>query len=560
MPSVTSSRREWIIFLPLAVLLAALFVLPYLLGHAQTKPDTVYTGLLINVDDGTYLSAIEQGRQGHWTYRNLFTSEPHQPAFIQGYYLALGQLARLLGLSSVTIWHVGLFLADLVFFILLFYFVAFFFPNRLQRGVAFTLIVFGGGFDWQRFPTHIEWPNSLEAVPVDLHMPEAHPFFSALTYPHFVAGITLIMLTLWLALYALTAAPGDSRRWWFAAAAGVSNLLLAVVYPFLLLLIAAVLAVYYLFLCWRSRRFLWPAAGVGVVTFAVPLPLLLYYASVLAANPIMQRWNDQAVTLSPHPLHYILAYLPYLLPALLTLRLFKKATAPRQEAFTFLWTWVVVAIVLLYTPVNPQRRFVEGLQIPLAILTTIGLFEWVLPWLGNTRLFRSLAHYPRYSVAGLQKLVVALFIAFASLISLFIYTATLLSLTGEQPYPLFRPLAEAEAMSWLKTNTAEDDVILSAYWTGSWLPSQTGRPVVIGHFYETAYFAEKLIQSERFFAATTPHEWRRELMARYQVSYLFWGQAEQELGEFDPASADYLQPVFANDQVHLYRVQPSPVE
>src|SRR5687768_9781340 len=114
----TLSYRQWLTLLLVASLLAGLFILPYVLGHLLAPAGTVYTGLFNNVDDGTYLSAIEQGRQGHGTYRNLFTSEEHQPAYIEGFYLALGWLARLLGLSTTAIWHMGLFLADVLFLVL----------------------------------------------------------------------------------------------------------------------------------------------------------------------------------------------------------------------------------------------------------------------------------------------------------------------------------------------------------------------------------------------------------------------------------------------------------
>lgn len=554
------SRRGWLSVCCFAILMAAVFVLPYLLAHTLAKPGTVYTGLLINVEDGSYLSIIEQGRQGNWTYRNLFTSESHQPAFIQGFYLSLGHLGRLFGLSTVATWHTGLFIANLIFFITLYGFLAHIFPNLLQRHVAYALIILGGGFDWLPFPPWLERPNTLEAVPVDLFMPEVHPFFSSLTYPHFIAGVTLIMLTLWFTFAALTATPGSSRprrqSLSLAVAAGLTNLLLAIVYPFLLLLIAGVLAVYYLLLLWQTKQLLWAKALIIAIVFAIPLPLLIYYASVLMANPIMRRWNAQAVTLSPNPLHFILAYLPYLLLALLTLRLFKKPAVPGKHIITFLWVWVVVAFALLYTPVNPQRRFVEGLQIPLAILATISLFEWSLPWLSNNRLFRSLAQRPRYSLAGLQKLTLLLLISTISLIHLFIYTATLLSLTGRQAYPLFRPAAELEAAHWLQQHTGPDDVILSSYWTGSWLPSSSGNRVVVGHLYETAFFSQKLNEVEQFFSTTTPDQSRQQLLARYQVTYLFWGRAEQQLGQFDPTSATYLQPVFENDELSLYQVQP----
>ena len=48
----------------------------------------------------------------------------------------------------------------------------------------------------------------------------------------------------------------------------------------------------------------------------------------------------------------------------------------------------------------------------------------------------------------------------------------------------------------------------------------------------------------RFFDATTDDDWRRQLLAQYNVDYVFWGPAERRLGKFTPYVAPYLQPMY----------------
>jgi hypothetical protein len=532
-----------------------LLTVPYLLGYGLARPGTFYTGLLINVEDGTYLSAIEQGRSGAWGYRNFFTFEEHEPVFIQGFYLILGHLARLLGLSAVAMWHLARAALNLLLFLILFAFVSFHLPEPRQRRVAFLLLLFGSGFDLWRFPAWFERTAALEAVPVTLRMPEAHLFSSALTYPHFIAGILFLVAVFWCTFLAVQQGISPRRRWAFAGLAAVANLFLVVVYPFLILLVTAVLGAYSLY-CWmRAPRRLWQQATVLAFIYAAIVPLFLYYYLALSSNEVMQAWNAQAVTLSPNPLHYVLTYLPYLVAALPGLALLRRPDHPRREALIFLWLWLVAAALLLYLPVNPQRRFVQGLQVPLAILATTGLYHTYWPRLRQSRLAQALAQRPRYSLDGLQRLATLSFLLVTGLVNAYLLTGALITLAVAQPYPFFRPQAELEAMQWLRGNSRPEEVVLTAYWTGSYLPYAAGNRTVVGHRYETNEFQARRWEAEHYFSERADDGWRRTLLRRYQVAYVFAGPAERDLGRFEPAHMPYLEQVFSNEEAAVYRVR-----
>lgn len=545
------SPREWGTAAGVAVAGAALLLLPYLLGHWLSPAGSIYTGLLQNVEDGTYLSAIAQGHAGAWVYRDLFTLEPHTPVFIEGFYLFLGHVGRWLGLSVVGAWHLGLFVGDVAVFLATFLFAATFLRQRGARWMAYLLALGGSGWDVVRLPQAWEWTRAAEAVPLDLKMPESHLFFSALTYPHFVAGITFILLFFLLLLYAWGQPPGRRRRL-FLLGAGAANLALAVIYPFLILLLAAVMGGTLLLLMFRARRILWRQGIELTATLLIPLPLYLYYFRAIQTSSVYRAWNAQAVTLSPHPLHYLLTYAPLLLLALAGWRAWRRMEPPAQLAFAFLWVWVGAAALLLYLPVPPQRRFVEGLQIPLATLAAYGLTTAVLPWLLRARPIKALLRRPRYRPAGVRRLLLLLILLGNSVMSLYLYTGALATLALIQPYPLFRPQEEIAAMTWLRDASGPGDRVLASYWTGSYLPASTGDAVFVGHLYETLDFATRKAEAEQFFAATTSDAWRRRLLAENGIDYIFYGPAERNLGNFDPARAPYLHPIWQNELVTLY--------
>jgi hypothetical protein len=345
------------------------------------------------------------------------------------------------------------------------------------------------------------------------------------------------------------------RQILFAVGAGIANLLIGIVYPFLIYLLVAVAGVYYLFLIFRQRKILWRAAILFFIAFAIPAPLFLYYQVVLTTNPVFQIWNTQATTFSPHPVHFVLAFLPLLIFAALTWHPLAQMEESRKRAFVFLWLWVGVVALLLYAPITQQRRFVEGVQVPLAILAALGLCDVALPWLARTRVFVALSQRPNYSSAGLQRLIVVGIIALASLSSFYVWLSGVALLGFVQPYPLFRPTAELQAMDWLRVNTMPDDAVLASYWTGSFIPARAGNIVFVGQRYETIHFDEKRRAAEKFFDGTTDDAWRAALLREHRIAYVFWGQSERDLGAYDPDRASYLQRVFANEQTRVYRVQ-----
>ena len=93
------TRREWGIAAGMALAVTLLLQVPYVLGYWTARAGTEYSGLLVNLSDVTYYVAMQLGMGGEWLYRIRFTAEPHDGAFLYTFYLALGHLARLLGMN-----------------------------------------------------------------------------------------------------------------------------------------------------------------------------------------------------------------------------------------------------------------------------------------------------------------------------------------------------------------------------------------------------------------------------------------------------------------------------
>ncbi len=547
------TRREWIMALVIALVATGIMQVPYLLGYALARPGTEFTGILINVEDYSYQEIMLQGYDGAWQFHIQYTSEEHTPAFLYVPYLALGHLARLLGMSVVGMWHLSRIVASLALVLAAFAFIAAFLRDRTERWVAFFLAIFGAGFDWSLFPW--ETFNIVGGAPIEFRMPEAHLFFSALTYPHFSLGVVLMLAAFHFSLRAF-----DQSDWRFALGAGGANALLVLTYPFLIFLVGSVLGVYWLVLSWSARRILWHEAVMLVIAFAVPAPLVAYYAYVLQVNDVFRAWNSQVATLSPGPLHYALAYGIMIVLGIIGWRfgpIAKQGNEGREPTLVgrvvLLWVWVVVVIALLYAPLNMQRRFVEGVQVPLAILASIGLVRVVIPWVRQTRRFGRIARWRHYTLDGLAHLSIVVFLLLMSASNLVIVTKLSLQSAVVQTEAFFRTHAEVQAVDWLRAHVSKSDVVLADYWTAGLIPARAGTAVFVGQRYETIGFDQKLEQVALFYGNSVNDGWRCDLLNRYRVRYVWWGPREQRLGAFDPASASYLSQVYSDSGVALFK-------
>lgn len=540
----TPSRKEWFLAALVSLISTTILLIPYLLGYWFAQEGTIFSGILMNPEDSqTYFAKMLQGYDGAWLYAIPFTSEPHAGAFVGGFYLGLGHLARIFDVTLTAVWHGARFASSVLMFLATFHFISNFISRPATRWLAYLLAIFGSGLGWLLFL--LNQPYWLGAFPVDFKQPGSHLFFTALTFPHVAVGTSLTLLSI---LWLRQAANG---RWRYVMGAGVVHILLGIAYPFLIYLSALNAALYYLYLVIKRRRILWLSGLRTAVAFLIPAPLFLYYAYVLQTNPVFRAWDWQSVTASPPWPHYLVAYGPMLLMAGW---LWTKRPSSRSQ-LAILWIWVLAVALLLYAPLNPQRRFVQGVQVPLAMLTAVAFTDLLLPGLTKGKVWQSLMARPRYSSERLTRFVAVLFVLFMSLSNLYLLASVSISAVREQPDPLFRPQTEVEAAAWLRDNVPRTAVILGAYQTGNYLAAHAGQRVVIGHSFESVDFERKSAEVPRFFQVKTSDDWRLSFLQNYRVDILWYGPREEKLGDWSPENQSYLEELVRLPEISIFQVR-----
>jgi len=275
---------------------------------------------------------------------------------------------------------------------------------------------------------------------------------------------------------------------------------------------------------------------------------VIYSLIVFTVNPVMRQWSAQNLILSPHPLHYVMGYaLVGLLALGGAVYVLRRHHGP--SVTLRLVGWVVVVPPLLYLPFNLQRRLVEGWQVPLAILASLGLVRYILPAWRRAPLVRWLIRFPRYSVHGLSRWAVTLILlAMIPTNVLLVGSGTLAILT--RTAPIFREGGEVRALDWLATRATYDDVILSSYETGNYIPARVGARVYIGLGTETARIEDKRVLMKRFFDPATPDEWRAQFLRDARITYVFAGPEDNSFH----SSTNLLMAIYQADGYTIYEV------
>ena len=526
-----------------SLIVLSLASLPYLVGALAAGPDRIFTGLQVNPLDGvSYLAKMRIGYDGEWLFRLLFTPEQGQSVFLFTYFIALGQLARLIGLPLTFVFHLARLIGGFALLWMIYQLIARVADTIDLRRRAWWIVALSSGVGW------------LAALlgngdASDLTIPESNTFYSLIANAHFALAATIMIAMILLVLEMRSFSIGR-----ITLLTGLS-LVLAIIQPFAPIAIYTILGVTLLVMWGRNvrsrpaRRAAQPAAGTRrerslaraqdasefpraqfVAAFSAGLitaPLLLYLYSATQADAVLRAWSQQNLTPSPPPVDYVLGY-----GLLLIFAFFGAWQAWRRKTDwdVLLLVWVLVTLPLLYAPFPLQRRLSLGLHVPIGILAAIGLTEIVR------------AKWPRRALIGVTLLT-----------SVFIELALFGGAAARDPR-IYLSTNEAAALNWLQQNAPTNAVVLASPEMGGFIPAFSGQRVVYGHPFETvdAKRREQLVKD--FFAGTID---RTQLLRDNAVAYILVGPRERKLGAIDFAGLS-VDDVFSAGDVTLYRVQSIP--
>lgn len=479
-----------------SVIVLIVVLVPYVFAGGTS--DAVFGGFLLNPLDGnSYLAKMHLGWEGEWKFRLPYTAEAGEGAFLFLFYIFLGHISRLLGISLIGTFHLARLICSAILLWSLWKFVSAVLKDHLAiRNRVFIWCVLGTGLGWVAFLFNL--------VTSDFWVAEAFPFLAMYANPHFPLGMALL---LWMLLARQQA--GTTKKIILLLGGGLG---LSIVMPFGLVL-AALIFFGDILWGWVEDKELKP--GDLIWLLGLGGPFLLYQFAAALSDPVLSGWNSQNQTLSPPLWDFAIAFSPALFLAAYGLWRAWRAKS-NLTSYRFLIVWLVAGLFLVYFPFGLQRRFMFAYAIPCVIVAGLGLQEW--------------------SIKFRKKWIWRIAIGSSVLTSLMVVMMGLFGIQSRNSL-LFISREEMKAFDWINLNTPENSLILCAPETGMFLPGYTGRRVIYGHPFETVNAASEKQFVTNFYQSIQEIEKNEDLRLR-GVDYLLWGAREFSLSDSNRLPSD----------------------
>ncbi len=524
-----------------ALLMASVTSLPYVVGQLSTPDGWQYSGVAMlptgtQFDVDSHLAKMWQGSRGEWDYHLLFTHETHTGLpLVQSFYVLLGAIAHITPFSLPLVFHITRFGMTVGLVLALWIFASHFFEKPSERWLATLFGTVAVGCSW--FLLFIS-PEMVSSVgPIEFWLIDAFNLLGALYMPHFAAAIILqIVIVLsyehWVR--------GNHNRQFVILTVALG--LESIVQPYGILLLIPLLSLLTAYHVLRAKRISLQRALWLIIPFGIHSSLVLYQYIVLSSDPVWASFTAQNITLSPPVIYYLLGYLPFLIPIGFGLK--GLALLSTDDRWVVPILWVVLVAILLYAPLPTQRRYLLGVQTPLAILAAVGWSRSILPRFKMRR--RPLITIVYFTIASI------------ALIGIIVANASSLS-TPEKSLNAFYQPDEVRGFAWLRDHAAASELLVTTFdqsgkGSGGKLVAATGMRVFIGHWIETAHFDEKMAQVKDFYDLTTSDNERQAFLKQIDAAYIWYDDYARQLGRWNPADASYLTSVFTSNGVVIYHV------
>lgn len=532
---------RWRIIL-LALVVVGVSTIPYVVGWAAQTKAQVFGGFVIDLDDShSYLAVMQQGMRGDWRFVSLYSPEPQRGIWMYTFYILLGHVVRLTGLPPLLVYHSARVVCGILLLVTIHEFARLCLHRRRLAWNALLLASVSSGLGWLREIILPSVPGGVS--PPDLWFLDGYTFLAIFTFPHYALAWTLL-----LAAFGSALSYRRTPKSQCLLLGGGAAFLATALHPTLPVVIGTVVATYGMLLWMADGQFpvRWAVAGASLVLGGGSMAGYLW--SVFHSDPVLESWGH--TVMATPAFHHMLWGYGLLIPlaAVGGVDLVRR----RNCHGVFLIVWATTSLLLGYVPFNMQRRFLEGIHIPISLLAAMGLRRSLLS-LAQSRLAHTVSDlgYPRRRAVWLTR---SLVIALTAVTNLYLLSSAIVTVGSRFP-EFFHSRAEVDTFEWIDNHLTDKDIVLASYGTGNLIPAWTGRRVFVGHWAESVDCYERKRLVATFFSDVTPHRFRTDLVSRYGISHVYLGERERLLGDFDPSSASYLSEVYDREGATIYEVQ-----
>lgn len=542
------AKKEWRFVFLFSVLIIFITILPFLYGYAITPPDKIFTGVhsVNSFDTYWYVSLIEQAREGNILFKYPSFPEFQKPTIFHPLFLLMGWFAGIFNVPNITAFHLFKVIIGFAFLWTSYIFIANFISDIVKRKLAFMLLGLSSGFGWIFSITENPF------LVIDLWSKEINTFLTIYHSPLDMAGITL-MLTFFLYFLRLLEQP----RAKYAIACGLTILLLLIIHPYEVFTIFLTLLLYLSFLIISKKISIRLLGNKFLIIFLLSLPGVYYNYHSIITSPALNLWFKSAAVLSPPVIYFLFGFgLSAIFSGLAIYKILKQKS---QKSY-FLLFWIVAAFLLALQPwLHFQLRFATGINSVFAILSAEGVYI--------------LYNYAKKANKTVATGLIFWLLILMPLSNLIIFCKDI-NYFRFKIWPFYLEKNYIDAFSWLKTNTAKNDIILSNRDLAYFIPGFTGNTVFWGllEYYETDYYEKRRTDVKWFFESNAANEEKMKFLKEKHISYFLYAPDSfkkegidasnvfadiyyYDAKNLNPETIKGLKLVYQNYQAKIYKIE-----
>lgn len=539
-------------------------------------------------DYNFYLSRIRQGQEGRWLVSEKYYNRPHKGSLMQVFYLYLGKIGGLFGLSPPLTYHLSRLLLGLMLLLMIGGYTSSFFSGppfgevNWWGMVAFLLIVTSGSWPipvklasggW-RFATYMGWWSAVDSL-------------QRITFiPHVVFGQIYLLLFIWV----FGTKSLKELRLLKLIGWGIGGFLVGIVFPPTLIVVYTVFGILSVLELVFSKSLKelkalkiegWIKEKIlpRIVFILLSFPALFYLQLIFKVMP----WRALALFDIEHRMPLPYREYAYALGPVLPLGMVGLivAFAKKEKKLLSVVSWILGLFLLFaafeHVPQQSPLRFTEGLiHIPLGILATYLFWSVWQAFHKYSRSWRNVEKEEKGSKIGLVRLIgkvgkigVGGVVFFVIVMGLLVMGSMVGWLT-DQAYgkrvgtwlvpigaQLVYPLEDfMNGVYFLRDNTSSETVVLGYVTSSNFIPAYAGNYTYIGHANTPDEWTKNKIVEE-FFVGKMDKEKAEEFLKKERISYIYFGPQERELGNVGDLGEIYpfVKVIYENKRVKVYRVE-----
>lgn len=527
------------------IFLTFLYIIAILPQYWYTKaapPNTFYTRVNRNLQDYYYdISIIRQGKNA-FEEINQYTTEDDVPLIIHLFYLAIGRIGGILGISPFDTYYYALYFSLAIFYLFSYLLVKKLFPPS-YRFLCLLIIFFASPL--RNFPINIlgreYWLGTSWWTQTDV--------YGRLTErPHHSFSMALMVAT----TYCLFG---------FLSQKKYSHLTLTILFcsaaiifsgtPGLIFFAATtILTGCYLFTSLFNRSFKKTGKTLVGLTILLCLTLpILYYMKLQTSSGyfgnIMTDWGYNTFRKEVYPCVFYVLLVSYgILPIFFIPAVMLFLAKPRfDRLFIFFVTMLPFVFYLSsvygFLEINKIRFAYSAPYVFAGITATFGI-------MALTKLIKS-QKYSRFF-----RLLIFLIFFINAVVGLAVYWKPLLN-NGNNHLNftnIYIPKKYIKALEFVDSHSTTYSHVLSTFGIGMYIPAFTHNKVFVGNESATMNFVLKNYLANQFFEGKMTSPEAEKLFTDYKIAYVLWDR-----GKLPDSYISLLTSIFSQDNVNIYKTR-----